>query len=156
MSIPEDLKRKAEAVGAKVEGSGAYQEAQHIAARGEAEAQSFKTGAERVREKIQSEHRRPLPNQGVRPGRGSPDPSNVLPGLGHSPFGLGHSPFGQGSGGVNFSQGTSVRHGQTRGSTVDFGHGTAVDVRALNNKKFGTNDGVVDYAKPIFKKAGRR
>jgi hypothetical protein len=82
------------------------------------EAQTFKQGAQQVHEKIEGEHIRPLPPQGVNPGRGI---SSVLPGMHQTAFG---------SSAIEF-RGSVLAHGQRKGSAVEFGHGCAADVTLL-------------------------
>ena len=82
--------------------------------------------------------------------------SSVLPGAGQSQFG--HSP-------VNFSTGTAVDHSHGRSAGVDFSHGTAVNVRhlenfagsgtALSGKRFGLNDGRLEFSRPRIEKKRR-
>ncbi|MDO8873326.1 MAG: hypothetical protein Q7V05_11455 [Methanoregula sp.] len=106
----------------------------------------FQKGAQAVQEKVRSENPQPIGARprGIRPGRGAS--SNVLPAMGSSAFGMG-------GGHIDFRGGSGVAYGAARGSSVDFGHGSAVDTRALNSRKFGMNDAVLEYSKPIF---GRR
>ena len=121
MSIIDEVRKKTQPIGAKIENSKAYQEAARIAGDVQTEGKTFARGAERVAEKIQSERPRALlSGPGPRPGRGSS--SDVLPGMGARSFG--GSP-------IAFNTGSSIPHGATRGSAVDAGRGTAVDVRRL-------------------------
>jgi len=50
--------------------------------------------------------------------------SSILPGLGRSTFGMGESH-------ISFGFGSSIPHAYTRGSAIEFGRGTAVDVARM-------------------------
>ena len=98
-----------------------HEEVMKIVEKAKNEAQAFKQGAQQVHEKIEGEHIRPQPAGSIRAGRGIQVNSSVLPGMGAQDFGGSHIEF----------RGSTLAHGERRGSAVEFGHGTAVDVRNL-------------------------
>ena len=109
------------------------------------EANTLRQGAQQVHEKIEGEHIRPQPAGSIRAGRGIQVNSSVLPGMGAQDFGGSHIEF----------RGSTLAHGERRGSAVEFGHGCAADVTKLRGfaaKGHNLPGEMPNYTQRLFEK----